>query len=156
MKRFLTLILGLSFLNGFAMEKPSVVVAFEGPIKSQHNNRYCIYAKINGKDVGEISFKKCTDQIDVWEIVDLEVKLRKKGIGRELFKQCIEYAQGNNACALIWKAQSFDTKIDNKKIVKIYKRMTKKLNLLPALTIGATQGPYGLESTAMKLTFNKK
>jgi GNAT superfamily N-acetyltransferase len=152
MKRFLLIFLALPF---FATAMDKSTPQFEGPIKNSFNNRYNVYAKINGKEIGHITFNECTYEPCTWEIIDLEVNkdLRKQGVARELFKYCIKCARANNAQVLVWKAQSNDMKIDNKKIVKIYKKIIKRLKVPAVLTVGAPQGPYGLESTQMKLSF---
>lgn len=120
MKRFLLAILALPFLS-IAMDKSTP--DYQGPIKSSLNNRYNVYAHVHRQQVGHITFHKCTYKPFTWEIIDSEVHkdFRKQGIARELFKYCIKCARANNAQALVWKAQSNDINIDNKKIVKIYK-----------------------------------
>lgn len=152
MKRILFAILALPFL-ATAMDKSTP--QYEGPIKNSFNNRYNVYAKVSSQEIGHITFHECTYEPFTWEVIDLEVQkdFRKQGIARELFKYCINCARTNGAQALIWKAQSNDIKIDNKKIVKIYKKIIKRLKVPAVVTVGTPNGPYGLESTLMKLTF---
>lgn len=159
MKRILTLILGLLFVGNIAaMEVPNATIALEGPIKNSRNNHYHFYAKIDGKDAGEISYK-CRSRFEgTWEIIHLEVKkpFRKQGAASKLFKKCIAFIQDEKGKKIIWEALSYDVNIPIKEIVNFYRKRVQELGLFDQLKMEEPKGPYGLKSVKMALVFNDK
>ena len=114
-----------------AMEKAEPTFAIVGPIKTQLNH-YHLYAKIDGKDVGEVSYK-CRSRFEgIWELTHLEVKkpFRKQGAASRLFKQCIISIQKENGTKIIWGAVSYDANVHIEEIINFYKKEYKSSGFL--------------------------